>query len=29
MAIDSSPALGTTVAITLPIEPAAADLIAA
>lgn len=29
MAIDSSPALGTTVAITLPIDPAAAQLIAA
>jgi two-component system cell cycle sensor histidine kinase PleC len=29
MAIDSSPALGTTVAITLPIDPAASDLIAA
>lgn len=29
MAIDSSPALGTTVAITLPLDPAAADLLAA
>jgi two-component system cell cycle sensor histidine kinase PleC len=29
MAIDSSPALGTTVAISLPIEPAAAALVAA
>lgn len=29
MAIDSSPALGTTVAITLPMDPAAAELIAA
>lgn len=29
MAIDSSPALGTTVAITLPLDPAATDLLAA
>jgi two-component system, cell cycle sensor histidine kinase PleC len=29
IAIDSSPSLGTTVAISLPIEPAAADLVAA
>ncbi|MBJ3785187.1 sensor histidine kinase [Devosia sediminis] len=29
IAVDSSPALGTTVAITLPIEPAAAELAAA
>ncbi|MNL38343.1 Non-motile and phage-resistance protein [compost metagenome] len=29
IAIDSSPSLGTTVAISLPIDPAAAELIAA